>query len=405
MTGRTGGQPRPGLNPFRAVPRGFSRRAFIQAAGLGSTAAMLAACGISPARPGTPTVPDRSDTERFLNWSNWQGYMDVSEDDPNVHPTLDQFREKTGIEVIYTEDVNDNIDYFSKIHPQIVAGQTITADVFVVTDWMVSRLISLGYVEQFDHANMPNMLANIAQPLIQVPFDIGRNYSATWQSGLTGIATNPVVTDGMIVETIDQLLNDKTLAGRITVLTEMRDTVGLVLSDLGYNPTDFTDSQFNESITVIGNAVNSGQIRQFTGNDYTQGLASGDLAAAIAWSGDVVILQADAPDIQLTLPEAGFNLWSDNFVIPAACAHKKNVEELINFYYEPDIAAEIAIYVNYVTPVPSSKEVVVAQDPELADNQLIFPSEETLSKAKVFMNLDAATEARYQKQFNKLTGA
>jgi spermidine/putrescine transport system substrate-binding protein len=396
----------------------LSRRSVLRGAGLAGAAAFLAACGVKGTGGGTesttsgssasgssqPTggATDLSDTDKTLTWSSWPEYLDVDEKDPNKHPSIDQFTKATGIKVNYVEDVNDNDQYFAKIQPLLAAGQTIAADVFVVTDWMVAKLMRLGYLDDIDHANIPN-LKNLNPELENVTFDPGRKQSITWQSGFAGIAYNPSVTKP--IESIDQLLTDPDLKGKVTLLTEMRDTVGLTLLDLGYDCSDFTEDQFNAAIAKLQKAVDAGQIRQFTGNDYAQGLVSGDIAACAAWTGDVVQLQADNPDLKYVLPEKGCTLWSDNFVIPKGSKHKKNAELLINFYYQPDIAAEVADYVNYISPVVGAKEALVKTDPDVANNPLIFPSADVMKRAKVFMALDEDQEKRYSAAFAKLMGS
>lgn len=401
----------PGVNPLLRRRAGLSplpRRAFLRGAGMASATAFLAACGISARSTGPTTVADRTDSDKKLNWSNWQAYIDVDENDPNKHPTLDDFQKATGIKVTYVEDVNDNNDYFAKIQPQLANGDAINADTFCVTDWMADKIIRLGYALPLDHANIPN-LKNLDPQLMNVDYDPGRKYSVTWQSGLTGIATNPKATGGRAIETMDQLLTDKSLHGRITLLTEMPDTIGLVLLDLGYDPADFTEDQFLKANAKIETAVNSGQVRSFTGNEYTQGLASGDIAACIAWSGDVVQLQAKDDSLQYVLPDAGAMRWSDNFVVPIRTPHKKGVEELINFYLEPEIAATVEEYVNYICPVPAAKAVVAGSDDKdvaaLADNELIFPTAKTTAKLHGFMSLDEDQYTRFHDAFDKLTGA
>jgi spermidine/putrescine transport system substrate-binding protein len=429
--------------------RGLSRRRLLRSAGLAGATAMLAACGVkgtkdtgnaaTTAAPGTtapgttagtttgsgtgggstgsasagstalttapavPSVPDASDTDKTVNWSNWPEYIDIDENDPNVHPSIDAFTKETGIKVNYTEDINDNNQFFAKIQPLLSAGQAITADLFVMTDWMIPKLISLGMIQEIDHSNIPN-LKNLAPQQQNVDFDPGRKYSITWQQGLTGIAFNPALTGGP-VESMDQILTDPKLKGKVTLLSEMEDTIGLVLLDLGFDPGDFTDEQFDQAIAKVQAAVDTGQIRQFTGNDYGQGLASGDIAAAVAWTGDVVQLKADNPDLDYALPKAGGLIWSDNFVIPILTPHKRNAEKLINFYFQPDIAAQVADYINYITPVVGAKEVLMKDDPDVAKNQLIFPSEETLANTHVFMALDADQEKRYNAAFAKVSGA
>ena len=348
-------------------------------------------------------MPDRSDTDKVVNFSNWPEYIDVDSKNPTEHPTIEAFTAKTDIKVNYTEDVNDNNQYFAKIAPQLAAGRSINADLFVVTDWMVSKLLQLGYLHKLDKANIPNA-RNINPKLVDVPFDPGRQYSLTWQSGLAGIAQNPKATGGKSIESVDQLLTDPALKGKVTLLTEMRDTVGLTLLDLGYDCADFTDARFGKAIAKLQKAVDARQIRQFTGNDYASGLVSGDIGACLAWTGDVVQLKADNPDLQYVLPPAGFTLWSDNMVIPVGTPHRKNAELLMNYYYQPAVAAQVADTVNYITPVQGVQEILAKSDPTVADNTLIFPTTASLAKAHGFMKLDQDQEKRYNAAFAKLSG-
>ena len=390
---------------FRAaLSRGLvSRRAaLLGVAGLGVAA--LSACGSegTNATDGTATgaasAEDLSDSEKVVNWSNWPEYIDV--DDDGNRPSLDAFTAATGITVIYTEDYNDNDEFYAKVRPLLEAGQDTGRDVWCSTDWMVARLVRQGYVQELDYGNMPNAEANLIESLTEVEFDPGRTFSLPWQSGFAGIAYNPAATGGRAVESIDQLLNDPALKGRVTLLTEMRDTVGLVLLELGKSLDSFTAADFDEAIAVIQDAKDRGQLQGFTGNEYTQPLASGDIAACVAWTGDIVQLQYDNPDLGYALPEKGFTIWSDNFVIPALAKHKKNAELLIDHYYDPEVMAEVAAWVNYIPPVQGTTEALIALDPELGENQLIVPSDEVLARAQVFRGLSNEEEtdftAKYQ---------
>jgi spermidine/putrescine transport system substrate-binding protein len=385
----------------------MTRRTVMQGAGAVGLAAFLAACGTKGAASDTsasskPTASDRSDTDKLVNWSNWQAYIDV-DDKTQAHPTLDDFKTKFGITVNYTEDVNDNDEFFAKIKPQLQAGQDTGRDTFCLTDWMASRLIRLGWVQELDKANIPNW-ENLTDTLKQVQFDTGRKYSLPWQSGFTGIAYNPKSTDGKKIETIEDLLSNPALKGKVTLLTEMRDTVGLVMLSQGKDPSNFTDDDFNAAMDRLQKAKDAGQLKGFTGNDYTQGLATGDIAACLAWTGDVVQLKADNPDLGYVLPETGHMQWSDNFLIPNMAQHKKNAEILINYYYDPAVMAKVAEYVNYIPPVKGTKEILVKSDPDTADNQLIFPDDATLAKSSVFMGLSAEQETKYNKAFQALIG-
>ncbi len=394
-----------------ALLRGLTTRRSLMtgALGLGATAA-LAACGSegkgtasASVTPSASAAKDLSDTEKVVNWSNWTQYIDVSEDEKS-RPTLDEFTKQSGIQVNYTEDYNDNDEFYAKVRPLLEGGEDTGRDVWCSTDWMVARLIRQGYVQKLDTANIPNV-ANLEPSLKNVEFDPGRVYSLPWQSGFAGIAYNLDATGGKKVETITQLLTDPALKGKVTLLTEMRDTVGLVLCEMGKDPANFTDADFDAAIAMIQKAKDAGQLKGFTGNDYTDGLTKGDIAACIAWTGDVVQLQFENDKVQYALPQAGFTLWSDNFVIPALAQHKKNAETLINYYYDPAVMAQVEAWVNYIPPVVGTKDALAKDDPETADNPLIFPSDEVLSRAKVFRGLTAEEETKYSSAFSDLTAS
>jgi spermidine/putrescine transport system substrate-binding protein len=395
----------PGLSP--ALLRGLvSRRTLLRGAGGVAVAAGLAACGTSGTankiKPADQAAKDQSDQDKVVNWSNWPEYIDV-DDKTQKRPTLDEFTAKTGIKVNYVEDYNDNDEFFAKVKPQLAGGQDTGRDVWCSTDWMVARLIRLGWVQKLDKANIPNA-KNLEPNLQNVEFDKGRAYSLPWQSGFTGIAYNPDATGGKKIETIDQLLTDPSLKGKVTLLTEMRDTIGLTMLAMGKDPASFTDDDFNAVIDKLQKAKDAGQIKGFTGNEYGKGLASGDIAACIAWTGDVVQLKADNPKLGYVLPETGHMIWSDNFVIPNKAKHKKNAEVLINYYYDPAVMAKVEDYVNYISPVAGAKEVLLKEDPAVAENQLIFPSQATLAKSHVFRGLSAEEETKYNRAFQSLVG-
>jgi spermidine/putrescine transport system substrate-binding protein len=329
--------------------------------------------------------------------------MDVDEKDESKHPTLIAFQESTGIQVTYTEDVNDNDEFFGKVQNQLSGCQTTGRDLFVLTDWMAGRMIRLGWLQKLNKANVPNVDANLLRSLRARPFDKNDEYAVPWQSGLTGIAYNGGVTKE--VRTIDELLTRTDLKGKVTCLTEMRDTMGLMLLSNGHDPSNFTEAQFDDALEKLKKAVASGQIRKFTGNDYSTDLAKGDIAACIGWSGDVIQLTAENEKIKFVAPDSGLMLWSDNMLIPNKSAHKANAEKLIDYYYDPSVAAQLAAYVNYICPVQGAQEKITDIDAELADNPLIFPDDATLNKTKVFMALDEAQERSYSTKFQQAIGA
>ncbi|MBI1351623.1 MAG: spermidine/putrescine ABC transporter substrate-binding protein [Actinomycetales bacterium] len=386
-----------------------SRRRLLQAAGLSSAAMVAAACGAggdeSASASGTPSAAaaeDMSDKDKTVVWSNWPLYIDVNED-TGSRPTLEAFQKETGITVTYNEDVNDNNEFYAKVRTQLEQGQDIGRDLVVLTDWMAGLWISNGYAQKLDKANIPNS-ANLIPKLQDVAFDPGREYSLPWQSGFGVLGWNiQSLQDTLGTKTltsVDQLFDPK-LKGRVTVLSEMRDTMGILLAYQGADPSNFTDDQWNSAIELLTQQVDSGQIRQVTGNDYAGALESGDVIAVIGWSGDIVQL-GDAYD--LGLPETGGTLWTDNMLIPALAQHKKNAELIMNYYYEPKVAAEVAAYVQYVTPVQGAQEAMKDVDPSLVDAQWIFPPQEILDNSYVFMPLDTAKEEQYQRDFQKAIG-
>jgi spermidine/putrescine transport system substrate-binding protein len=404
----------PMTEAVRAAARaGVPRRRLLQAAALGGAAIagspLLAACGTKGtannggSASAAPTAPDKSDTDKSLNFSNWQLYIDVDEKNENIRPTLDQFKAKTGVTVAYTEDINDNDSFYAKIAPALRAGQDTGRDLMALTDWMAARLVRQGYVQKVDKALTPNVTANLIDSLKSPSWDPNRDYSAPWQSGVTGIAYNAAKTGE--VKSIEELLTRADLKGKVTVLTEWRDTLGLIMLQQGADPANFTADQFNSAVDYLQKANDSGQIRQFTGNDYSSLLTNGTAYASIAWSGDVVQLQADNPDIKFVQPEAGMMIWADNMLIPNMAQHTKNATELMDYYYDPAIAAQLTAYVQYICPVKGAKEEMAKIDKTLVDNPLIFPDEAFLKQTHLFMGLDEATEKTYAAAFNKVKGS
>jgi spermidine/putrescine transport system substrate-binding protein len=360
----------------------LTRRQLLQRGAAGATLlslpALLAACGSSSGSTGTAAADELKTT---LNFANWPLYIDYDEA-TKKYPTLDEFKAKTGITVNYTEDINDNAQYFGKIQGPLSQGRGIGEDIIVLTDnsRFPGLMINKGWTEKLDKDLIPN-ISNLIDAQASPPFDPNREYSLPWQSGMTGIAWNEDVTGP--VTSVDQLLTDPALKGKVTMLMELADSVGLVMLSNGDDPGAVTDDTYNAAIDTIQGAVDSGQIRKFTGNDYAQPLTNGDLAAAVAWSGDVVQLLASNNKLKWAIPETGGMIWTDNMLIPQD-GSAATASTYMNFVYDPAVAAKIAAYVNYVTPVKGAKEELAKTDPETADNPLIFPDEETLSQVHQF---------------------
>jgi spermidine/putrescine transport system substrate-binding protein len=380
--------------------RGFLRGATIGGVGVGLPG-LLAACGTEGAQVEADDCnsEDKSDSEKVVNFSNWPEYIDVA---GKRMPTLEAFEKQTGIQVNYNTDVNDNTEFFAKVQNQLGACEPIGRDIMVLTDWMAARMLDLGWLQELDHGNMPNVDANLVANLQDVAWDPGRKHSVPWQSGFTGLAYNSKYTGE--VGSFEELLSNPDLSGRISLLTEMRDTMGFMLRIVGADPTDFDDDDWGQAIEELEKAVSSGQVRRFTGNDYVDDLNKGDLVACEAWSGDVIAMQYDNPDIKWVVPEEGLSLWSDNMLVPNRADHKANAEALMNYYYDPEVAAELAAWVNYICPVVGAKEAMEKIDPSLVDAPLIFPDDEFLAQSFGFMALDEETARKYETEFSQAIG-
>ncbi|MFD9504588.1 spermidine/putrescine ABC transporter substrate-binding protein [Streptomyces sp. NPDC060035] len=389
----------------------LTRRSLLRASGAGALAlggiGTLGACGIPPAKregDAAAASDDHSAREKQINFSNWTEYMDVSEDEKS-RPTLEAFTKRTGIKVKYTEDINDNVEFFGKIKPQLAAGQDTGRDLVVVTDWLAARIIRLGWAQKLDPANLPHAFANLSAQFRSPDWDPGRAYSYPWTGIPTVIAYNVKATGGRKVDSVTQLLDDPKLKGKVAFLSEMRDSVGMTLLDMGKDPGTFTDADFDAAIGRLQKGVDKKQIRRFTGNDYTADLSKGDLAACVAWAGDIIQLQADNPDIKFAIPAAGYITSSDNLLVPAKARHKTNAEKLIDYYYEPPVAAQLAAYINYVCPVDGVAAELAKIDASMASNTLILPDKEMAAKSRAFRSLSSEEETAYEEKFAKLIGA
>jgi spermidine/putrescine transport system substrate-binding protein len=332
--------------------------------------ALFTACGGGDGGEAT-----EDELKTVLNFSNWPFYMDTVN---KRHPTLDQFKQETGITVNYFEDVNSNDEYFAKVQGPLSQGNGIDRDIIVATDnsRFPSIYVSEGWVQPLDKELIPNF-ANLIDAQASPPFDPDRTFSLPWLGGMTGIAWNEDLTGP--VRSVTQLLEDPNLKGKVTMLSEMGDSIGIVMADSGDDPSAVTDETFDRAIERVRAAVDSEQIRRFTGNDYAQPLANGDLAACIAWSGDVASLVADNPKLKWEVPEKGGIIWTDNMLIPTG-GSVATASTYMNFVYDPKIAAQIAVGTGFISSVKGVKEEAVKLDPASASNVLIFPDDALLAQ-------------------------
>ncbi len=377
----------------------MSRRGFLSSMGAAGAAAFLAACGTRGAT-GTNLQAQGGGDSKTIVWANWTLYLDYDEES-RTYPTLVAFEEETGYTVEYREDIDDNVSFNGKLAPQLANGQNIGYDIVTPTDWLAAEWIRKGYVSTIDDQTVPNKV-NILPALNDVNFDPGREYSLTWQSGFGGLAWNKERIPNGLTSVNDLWAPE--LKGKVVVLSEMRDTIGLIMLSQGVDISEsFTDEQFMAALDVLQQQVDSGQVKQVKGNSYKEDLINEQAWAAIGWSGDIFQINAEEGDKwEFALPDTGGTLWSDNMMVPVTASNPTGAHALMDYYYRPDVAAEVAAYVNYVCPVQGAQEEMEKIDPELAQSEWIFPTDEILDKSYVFRPLTPEEQVQYTDAFGRV---
>jgi spermidine/putrescine transport system substrate-binding protein len=368
-----------------------------------SALAYLAACGTD--EPGGGSGQSSSEAKPIakgklassLYFANWPLYIDEK------HSALKSFQQKYGTKIKYVEEINDNDQFFGKVRQQYAQGESGGRDIQVVTDWMATRMMRLGYVQKFDKSSMPNAKTNIIDRLASPPFDAAREFTMPWQSGMTGIIYRKDKVKRK-PQSVDDLFNPA-YKGKVTFLTEMRDSVGVVTAWQGADPEKASLDEYMKAVDKLQEEVDSGQIRGFTGNEYLKDIPKGDSWIILGWSGDAVQLKADNPNIDFVLPDTGGMLWTDNMQIPVGAPHAYTAEKLIDYFYIPEVQAPIAAYVNYICPVKGVKELLEKTDKSLAENPLIFPDPAFLDNTHIFRALKPEEERELDDAFQKVIGA
>lgn len=397
------------------LSRPVTRRAVLVGGSLAGFAAFLAACGTPgtsntaseppPSSGPTPTAapPTPKPTpSAVLNFANWPLYIDTAENDPTKHQTLEDFTTKYGTTVKYSEVINDNDEFFGTIKAPLQAGQDTGWDLIVLTDWMAGRLVRLQWLEKIDLGNVPNYVNNLEDGFKAPSWDPTNEYHAPWQAGMTGLGFDSAVTGDLT--SVNEFWNAK-WKGKMTYLTEMRDTVGFALIKLGYSRQTFTLDQFDQAIAELKKAVDAKLVRAFTGNEYAESLVSGDVIVAMAWSGDILQKQADKATLRFRIPDEGGNLWYDNMLIPKGAAHKYTAELMIDFVYQPAVQAPIEAYINYICPVKGTQPELAKIDADLAKSDLIFPTADMYAKVSGFRSTTEDEDKHMNDAFAALMGA
>ncbi len=408
----------------------ISRRNVLAGGALAGMAAFLAACGTkgtattapesaapTAAAPSASAVAGASEVASApasaaapvatpsaeLNWANWSYYIDVDANDQTKHPTIDGFTAKYGTTVHYQEVIEGNEDFVATIKPALQSGKDTGWDLITLTDWMAAKLIGLDWIEAFEPANVPNLIANIKDVYVDVPWDPNVTKHAPWRSGMTGVGFDKDIA-GDVTSLAPLYTTDPRWTGKVEYLTEMRDAVGLSMLYLGIDPATPTRDGCDKAVALMQKAKTDGVVRDVKGQSYTEDLKNGDTVVAMAWSGDMVQAQIDKPSLRFALASEGGMLWTDNMMIPKAAAHKGTAELLVNYYYDPAVSAIVSGSVDYISPVKGSDEILIKANPDDANNPLIIPPPDWVQRLHIFGPLNEADEAYFNAQFAKVIG-
>ncbi len=409
----------------------ISRRRVLAGGAMAGMAAFLAACGTkgtaataSPAATSASAPPPASapaaasgaatssaaaggepvaTASPELNWANWTYYMDVDPNDQTKHPTLEAFTAKYGTKVNYQEVVDGNDEFVAKIADAAKAGKDTGWDLITLTDWMAAKLIRRGWVDTFDTANVPNLIANLKDVYRNLPWDPTNSQHAPWRSGTTGLGFNSDVT-GDVTSLAALYTVDPKTKGKVEYLTEMRDAMGLTMLYLGLDPANPKKADADAAVAVMQKAKDDGIIRDVKGQSYTTDLTSGDAVLAMAWSGDMPSATIDLPSLRYNLATEGGMLWTDNLMIPKAAQHKGTAELLINYYYDPVVSAALTAGVDYISPVKGTDELMIQANPDAANNEFVIPPPDWVARMHIFGALSEEDELYFNEQFAKVIG-
>ena len=383
----------------RARATQLNRRQVLRGAGLGAAllgAGSLAACA-GPSGPG-------DGSGGTVRWANWTYYLDYDEETGDW-PSLNAFMERSNIRVEYFEDIDDNKTFIAKIKDQLKLEQDTGYDVFVPSDTTTVRLVEQNQLLEFDRSLMPNVNANMIDMVTHASFDPDRIWSIPYQAGMTGLVYNTQLYPKGVQSVSDLWAPD--LAGKVNLLTEQDDTLALIMLEQGVDiESNWGDTEFEAALDVAREQIDSGQVLTVKGNSYTQDLEQGNVWAGMAWSGDIAILNEEAGEEiwKFVVPEAGASVFIDSFSMPLAAKSVDQVHELIDYYYEPEVAAEVAAYVQYVCPVAGAQEAMAKTNPELAENPLIFPDADMSKRIFDMRSLSAEEDNRYTQAYQKILG-
>jgi spermidine/putrescine transport system substrate-binding protein len=399
----------------------ISRRQALHLGGLSAVAVTLAACGVKGAKKGPSSSAAVDAAKTFwaaqkktgrLDFANWPLYLDATEKNKNDHPSLDLFTKQTGIKVTYKEVIQENASFFGKIQPQLAAGQGIGYDIIVITNGSyLDKLMQLGYLTPLDQSKMSNFYAN-ASSLVKSPsYDHGNVYTMAWQSGITGIGYDAKRVGKKITSWAD--LQAAALKGKVGMFGDNQDLPNSALLAVGVNPETSKEADWHTAADWLRKQRDAGLVRKYYEQDYITPLSKGDIWASMAWSGDVFQANASGAKLDFVVPSEGAVIWTDNMCMPKHAAHPLDAMTYMDFVYDPKIAAMLAEYINYITPVTASQDVIKQEAAAakgddkvylqgLVDSPLIYPSQSDFSRLRRYRVLTAAEEKTWNSIFEPI---
>ena len=374
--------------PRRTSGSTLSRRSFL----LGLGAVGLAACSTEA---GSAREFDLGISSE-LTMLSWSEYIDLTEE--ATPGTIDRVKADLGITVTYLEQYTDNYTGYGLVEKAINASPP-AYDIVVPTYWRVAQMIEQGWAEPLPIEFIPNH-ANLDPLYMTNAWDRGSRFQMPWQAGITGIAYDPALT-GRPITSVEDLF-DPEFKGRVGVIGEMREAVGLAMLATGDDPSRPTVAGAEAGLERIQDAVSSGQV-VVTLSDFAELLDQGELVAAMAWSGDTALLRNERPDIEFVIPEEGGVQWFDSMVIPKGAQNIRAAAEFMNYVYDPVNAAQITAWVGYISPVLGVQEELLSAGGDLAalaNDPVLFPDDATRNRLFTWGGLDHDDETRIDDAFN-----
>ena len=413
---------RPHIDPalFRGLTqRRMSRRDLLRTAGVGagalSLASILAACSSSGKKPGanaTAAIDWNAPPAKVLNFANWPYYIDrYTQNGVTHYPSIEKFTQVTGIDVNYRAVIQQNASFFGKIQPELQAGKSTGWDLMVITNGQtLDRLLQLNYLVELPSDKHPNFDKYASKSVTNPVYDPGNKHTMAWQSGLTAIGWDPAQVKALrpsnpTITSINDLY-DPAFKGKVGMFADTSDLPNFAMLGLGITPETSTPDDWQKTADKLNAQKDAGIVRAYYEQNYINALSNGDVAVTMAWSGDIYQANAsgDASGLQLTVPEEGAIIWTDNMCIPQGVEHPVDAITYMDYVYDPEVQAVIEDYNDYICPVPAAQEIIrtTLKDPTVADSPLVFPKPEDETKFHEYRVLTEVEQAQFNAIFQPI---